>query len=65
MVITKAYGKAKLFFKNNYGMNAQIVLAIAASAFFLNDIVMVNSVGSLIFWLFLGRIYYLSNNETN
>ena len=64
MVITKAYGKAKLFFKNNYGMNAQIVLAIAASAFFLNDIVMVNSVGSLIFWLFLGRIYYLSNNET-
>lgn len=64
MVITKAYGRMSLFFKNNFGLNAQIVLAIAASAFFLNDIVMVNSIGSLLFWLFLGRNYHLSKNQT-
>lgn len=62
MVTTNAYGKMNLFFKNNFGLNAQIVLAIAASAFFLNDIVMVNSIGSLLFWLFLGRNYQLSKN---
>ncbi|GAA2900079.1 O-antigen ligase family protein [Enterococcus pseudoavium] len=60
MVVINAYGKMNLFFKNNFGLNAQIVLAIAASAFFLNDIVMVNSIGSLLFWLFLGRNYHLS-----
>lgn len=64
MVVTRAYGKTNYFFKNNFGLNAQIVLAIAASAFFLNDIVLVNSIGTLLFWLFLGRNYYLSKNQT-
>ncbi len=44
---------------DSYVLNTMVVLAILISAMFLTELVLVNKLGSLIFWLYLG---YISKN---
>ncbi|WP_277904108.1 O-antigen ligase family protein [Enterococcus lactis] len=41
---------------DSYVLNTMVVLAILISAMFLTELVLVNKLGSLIFWLYLGYI---------
>lgn len=59
-IVAFSFSKVNNFFQQGYATYVLSVLAVAVSGMFLNDIILVNSIGSLIFWLFLGRIVYLS-----
>ncbi|EJE4065479.1 O-antigen ligase family protein, partial [Enterococcus faecalis] len=59
-IVAFSFSKVNNFFQQGYATYVLSVLAVAVSGMFLNDIILVNTIGSLIFWLFLGRIVYLS-----
>lgn len=62
-VLKRSFSKINGFFNEGLGVYVLSVLAVAVSGMFLNDIVLVNTLGALIFWLFLGRVMYLSKQS--